>query len=54
VDFFKGGIQNLPERWEAVMSNGEEYIIDWLFDCLSEKKLFGRVKKPHNLCTNAI
>jgi histone-lysine N-methyltransferase SETMAR len=26
--FFKRGIENLPERWEAVVSNGGEYIID--------------------------
>jgi hypothetical protein len=24
ADFFKGGIRNLPERWEAVMNNGGE------------------------------
>jgi hypothetical protein len=23
-DFFKGGIENLPERWEAVLNNGRE------------------------------
>jgi hypothetical protein len=28
ADFFKRGIENLPERWEAVVSNGGEYIID--------------------------
>jgi hypothetical protein len=28
ADFFKHGIRNLPEHWEAVMNNGEEYIID--------------------------
>jgi hypothetical protein len=28
TDFFKRGIQNLPKRWEAVVSNGGEYIID--------------------------
>jgi transposase len=27
LDFFKGGIENLPERWKAVVNNGE-YIID--------------------------
>jgi hypothetical protein len=27
-DFFKRGIENLPERWEAVVNNGLEYIID--------------------------
>jgi hypothetical protein len=27
ADFFKCGIKNLPERWEAVVNNGE-YIID--------------------------
>jgi histone-lysine N-methyltransferase SETMAR len=26
--FFKRGIENLPERWEAVVNNGGEYIID--------------------------
>jgi hypothetical protein len=26
--FFKGEIENLPERWEAVVNNGGEYIID--------------------------
>jgi hypothetical protein len=28
ADFFKCWIENLPECWEAVMNNGEEYIID--------------------------
>jgi hypothetical protein len=28
ADFFKRGIENLPERWEAVVNNKEEYIID--------------------------
>jgi hypothetical protein len=28
ADFFKRGIENLPERWEAVANNGGEYIID--------------------------
>jgi hypothetical protein len=28
ADFFKHGIENLPERWEAVVNNGGEYIID--------------------------
>jgi histone-lysine N-methyltransferase SETMAR len=28
ADFFKREIGNLPERWEAVVSNGGEYIID--------------------------
>jgi hypothetical protein len=37
ADLFKRGIENLPERWEAVMNNGGEYIIDGLFDCLCEK-----------------
>jgi hypothetical protein len=27
ADFFKRGIENLPERWEAVVNNGE-YIFD--------------------------
>jgi hypothetical protein len=31
ADFFKRGIESLPERWEAVDNNGGEYIIDWLF-----------------------
>jgi hypothetical protein len=26
-DFFKHGIENLPEHWEAVVNNGGEYII---------------------------
>jgi hypothetical protein len=26
--FFKCGIENLPERWEAVVNNGGEYIMD--------------------------
>jgi hypothetical protein len=30
-DFFKRGFQNLPERWEAVVNNGGEYIIDFLY-----------------------
>jgi hypothetical protein len=28
ADFFKRGIENLSERWEAVVINGGEYIID--------------------------
>jgi histone-lysine N-methyltransferase SETMAR len=28
ADFFKCGIQNLPEHWKAVVNNGGEYIID--------------------------
>jgi transposase len=28
ADFFKVGIENLPERWEAVVNNGGEYILD--------------------------
>jgi hypothetical protein len=28
ADFFKRGIENLLERWKAVMTNGGEYIID--------------------------
>jgi hypothetical protein len=37
VDFFKREIENLPERWEAVVNNGGECIIDWLFDYFCEK-----------------
>jgi hypothetical protein len=29
VDFFKHGIENLPERWEAVVNNGGKYMTDW-------------------------
>jgi hypothetical protein len=28
ADFFNRGIENLPDRWEAVENNGREYIID--------------------------
>jgi hypothetical protein len=28
ADFFKRGVENLPERWEVVANNGGEYIID--------------------------
>jgi hypothetical protein len=28
ADFFKCGIKNLPERWESVVNNRVEYIID--------------------------
>jgi hypothetical protein len=28
ADFFKRGIENLRELWEAVVNNGGEYIID--------------------------
>jgi hypothetical protein len=28
ADFFKRGIENLPDRWEAVVNNGGEHIID--------------------------
>jgi hypothetical protein len=31
ADFFKRGIGTLPERWEAVVNNKGEYIIDCLF-----------------------
>jgi histone-lysine N-methyltransferase SETMAR len=37
ADFFKHGIENLPERWEAVVNNGGEYITDCLFDYVCEK-----------------
>jgi hypothetical protein len=28
ADFFKRGIKNLPEHWEAAVNNGREYMID--------------------------
>jgi hypothetical protein len=28
ADFFKHGMENLPECWETVVNNGGEYIID--------------------------
>jgi hypothetical protein len=28
ADFFKRGIENLPERWKAAVNNGREYTID--------------------------
>jgi hypothetical protein len=28
ADFFKRGVENLPEQWEAGENNGGEYIID--------------------------
>jgi hypothetical protein len=28
ADFFKLSTENLPERWEAVVNNGGEYIIE--------------------------
>jgi hypothetical protein len=28
ADFFKRGIENLPERWEAVVNSGAEYTVD--------------------------
>jgi hypothetical protein len=28
ADFFKRGIENLPERWKAVVNNGGEYMFD--------------------------
>jgi hypothetical protein len=31
VDFSKRGIENLRERWEAVVNTGGGYIIDFLF-----------------------
>jgi hypothetical protein len=37
ANFFKRGIENLPERWEAVVHTGGEYIIDRLFDYSCEK-----------------
>jgi hypothetical protein len=53
ADFFKRGIENLPESWEAVVNNGEEYIIDCLISCVGNK-LFGRVKNRTNLYTSPI
>jgi hypothetical protein len=32
ADLFKRGIENLAERWEAVVNNVVEYIIDRLFN----------------------
>jgi hypothetical protein len=46
ADFFKRGIENLPERWKAFVSIGGEYITDCLIICV-RNKLFGSVKKPH-------
>jgi transposase len=37
TDLFKHGIEELPERWKAVVNNGGEYIIDCLFNYLCEK-----------------
>jgi hypothetical protein len=37
ADFSKRRIENLPERWEAVVINGWEYMNGWLFDSLCEK-----------------
>jgi hypothetical protein len=48
ADFFTCGIENLPERWEAVVNNGAEYTIDCLIIWV-KNKLFGSVKKPHKL-----
>jgi hypothetical protein len=42
AEFFKRGIQNLPERWEAVVNNGGEYIIDGLFEYLCKKVIWKR------------
>jgi transposase len=50
VDFFKRVIENLLERWEAVMNNGGE-LVGCLIICV-KNKLFGSVKKRTNLCTN--
>jgi hypothetical protein len=36
VDFFKCGIENLPERWEADVNNAE-YITEWLTNWLCVK-----------------
>jgi hypothetical protein len=30
ADFFKSGIENRPENWEAVVNNGGEYIIHFI------------------------
>jgi hypothetical protein len=48
ADFFKRGIGNLAERWEAVVNNGGEYIIDCLIIYV-KNKLFGCVKNRMNL-----
>jgi hypothetical protein len=45
ADFFKRGIGNLPERWEAVVNNRAN-IIDCLLICV-KNKLFGSVRKLH-------
>jgi histone-lysine N-methyltransferase SETMAR len=52
ADFLKRVIENLPERWDAVVSNGGEYINDWLFDYLCEK--INYLKNRTNVCTNPI
>jgi hypothetical protein len=36
-DFFKRGIENLPERWQAVVNIGGEYMIDCLVICVKNK-----------------
>jgi hypothetical protein len=43
ADFFKHGIENLPDHWEAVMNNGGEYMIDCLIICVKNK--FGSITK---------
>jgi hypothetical protein len=51
VDFFKCGIENLLERWKAVVNNEGEYIISCLIICV-KNELFGSVKNRTILCTN--
>jgi hypothetical protein len=53
ADFLTLGMEDLPERWEAVVNNGGEYIIDCLIIC-AKSKLFGSVKNRTILCTNRI
>jgi hypothetical protein len=53
ADFVKRGIGNLSGRWEAVVNNGGEYIIDCLIICV-KNKLSGSVKNRTNFCTNPI
>jgi hypothetical protein len=37
ADFFKRGIEILLKRWEAVVNDGGEYIIECLIICMKNK-----------------
>jgi hypothetical protein len=49
ADSFNRGVENLPERWETVLNNGEEYIVIVCFIICVKNELYESVRKPHEL-----